>query len=175
MPRDFNGASLSEIEDDIRFRQARPGDHLCSPFQCPVCHSQNIRGCGLAVGVMEDETFECLVTRATLDAFWSRSSKTVAGHVREVKFMIKYGGILRFDPFPPLGPWPLYTHLGMLQALMVVMRSREKGRGDKQFVQHSTACKARGTLTILWEISPIAGADITLSSGSIRGRYIATL
>ena len=105
---------------------------------------------------MEDKTFECLVTRATLDAFWSRSSKTVAGHVREVKFMIKYGGILRFDPFPPLGPWPLYTHLGMLQALMVVMRSREKGRGDKQFVQHSTARKARGTLTILWETSPIA-------------------
>ena len=58
---------------------------------------------------------------------------------------------------------------------MVVMCSRGKGRGDKKFVQHSTGCKARGTLTILWETSPIAGADITLSSGSTCGRYITTL
>ena len=50
-----------------------------------------------------------------------------------------------------------------------------KGRGDNQFVQYSTACKARGTLTILWEMSPIAGTDITLSLGSIRGRYITAL
>ena len=44
MPRDFNGASLAEVDDEIRFRQARPGDHLCVPFQCPNCQSQNIRG-----------------------------------------------------------------------------------------------------------------------------------
>ena len=124
---------------------------------------------------MDDEVFECVVTRATLDAFWSRASKTVAAHVREVKFMIKYGHILGLDPLPPLGPWPLRAHLGMLEAIMVVMRSREKGRGDKEYVQYATARKARATLTVLWQASPSAGADITLSLGTIRGRFIATL
>jgi hypothetical protein len=32
MPQDFNGASLAELEDEICFKQARPGDHLYVPF-----------------------------------------------------------------------------------------------------------------------------------------------
>jgi hypothetical protein len=42
MPRDFNGASLAELEDEIWYKQARMGDHLCVPFQCPNCQSQNL-------------------------------------------------------------------------------------------------------------------------------------
>ena len=42
MRRDFNGASLAEVEDEICFKQARLGDHLCIPSQCPNCQSQNI-------------------------------------------------------------------------------------------------------------------------------------
>jgi hypothetical protein len=42
MPRDFNGASLAELEDKIHFREAHPGDHLCISFQCPNFQSQNI-------------------------------------------------------------------------------------------------------------------------------------
>lgn len=42
--RDFNGATLAEVEDEKRYKVARPGDHLCSIFQCPNCQSQNIRG-----------------------------------------------------------------------------------------------------------------------------------
>ena len=149
--------------------------HLCVPFQCPNCQSQNIRGCDLRKGEMSNEVFECVVTRATLDAFWARWSKTVGGHVREVKFMLKYGHLLDVEPFPALGPWPLYQHLGMLQAIMVMMHSRENGRGDKKYMQYATARKARSTLTGLWESLPTAGADITLSTGNIRGRYFATL
>ena len=175
VPRDFNGATLSEIEDEVRYCQARPGDHLCLPFQCPNCQSQNIRGCDLNPGYIDDEAFECLVIRATLDAFWSRASKPVAGHVREVRFMARYGAALGFPPFPPLGPCPLYCHLGMMQAILVVTHSMEKGRGDNPYVKYGTARKARGTLTILWESSPFAGADITLSSGSVAGWFIATL
>ena len=57
--------------------------------------------------------------------------------------------------------------------MMVLMRSFEKGRNGR--VMYSTARLARACLTILWQASPISGADITLSSGSIRGRYVATL
>ena len=174
MPRDFNGVSLAELEDEIRFKEARAGDHLCVPFQCPNCQSQNLRGTDLRQGLMEDEAFECVVVRATLDAFWARSTKTVGAHVREAKFMATYGDALGYEPMPPLGPWPLYRHLGMSEAIMVLMRSMEKGRGDRATVQYSTARKARATLTVLWEASPSAGADIVLSSGSAKGRFVAT-
>jgi len=176
LPRDFNGASLAEVGDKLRFMQARPGDHICLPFQCPNCQSQNIRGVDIEPGVAEDEAFECVVIRATLDAFGSRTPSTVKSHVREVEFMIKYGKALRFDPFPPLGPYPLYQHLGMLQAILVEMRSMEKGRGkDGERVKYGTARGQRSTQTVLWQSSPASGADITLSTGNIKGRYVATV
>jgi hypothetical protein len=42
MPRDLNGASLAELEDETCFREAHPGDHLCTSFQCPNCQRQDI-------------------------------------------------------------------------------------------------------------------------------------
>ena len=74
---------------------------------------------------------------------------------------------------PVLGPWPLYTHLGMNAAVVVLIRSMEKGRGGA-LVKYGTARKAYATLTDLWEKSPTGGNDMTLSSGSIKGRFVGT-
>jgi hypothetical protein len=174
MPRDFNGASLAEVEDEVRFKQARPGDHLCVPFQCPSCQSQNIRGKGLNPNDINNLVFECMVTRAILDAFWSRSSKTIGNHVREVRNMARYGGMLGYSPMPVLGPWALSNHFGMAAAVMVLMRSMEKGKTGGT-VKYGTTRKARATLTILWESSPSSGDDLTMSAGSVKGRYVAPL
>ena len=121
----------------------------------------------------QDEAFEAVVIRATLDAFWSHSSKTVSGHVSEVNFMARYAHALGVDPFPSLGPFALGQHLGMKEAMMVVMRSMEQGRKNAT-VQFGTARQARSTLTILWEASPDAGSDIVISAASVKGRFIAT-
>lgn len=86
LPQDFNGATLAEVEDEVRFKYARAGDHLITPFQCPCCQSQNIRGKSLVPGDASDAAFESLCIRAYLDAFWSRSSRTIAKHVTEVGF-----------------------------------------------------------------------------------------
>jgi hypothetical protein len=69
MPQDFNRASLAEVEDELHFRQAQPGDHLCTPFQCPNCQSQNIFGEAIHPNLIDDLVFECMVVRATLDSF----------------------------------------------------------------------------------------------------------
>ena len=139
IPRDFHGASLAEVEDELRFKQARPGDHLCCPFQCPDCQSQNIRGRGLAVGDPTSDAFECLSIRCTLDAFWSRSTRTIEGHVREVKFILKYAETLGIThPLPRLGPFPRGKHLGMQEAILLAMRSKEPGRKDGT-VSYATA------------------------------------
>ena len=147
---------------------------MCCPFQCPNCQSQNIRNRNLVPGSASDEAFACLSIQATLDAFWARSSKTVSSHRSEVRFMKRYADQLDIPtPFPRLGPFPLGHHLGMQQAIMMERRSLEKGR-KKETVSWGTTRKQRATGTVLWESSPDSGSDISLSSGSRAGRFIAT-
>ena len=176
VPRDFNGASLAEVEDEIRYQRARPGDHIVCPFQCPNCTSQNIRGVDLVSGRAEDEAFEALAIRATLDAFWSHSSKTLSSHVAEVKFILRYAEAVGIThPLPRLGPWELGRHLGMLQAIMLLFRSREPGRAKGSTVKFGTARKVRATYTVIWDASVVGGGDVSLSASSHLGRYVASL
>ena len=128
MPRDFNGASFAEVDDERQFRVARPGNHICTAFQCPNCHSQNIRGKNLNPRLARDQAFEALVIRATLDAFWASATGTVSTHVTNVRFMKRYGDSLDLSPMPVLGPFPLYHHSRMLQAILLLLCSTEKGR-----------------------------------------------
>ena len=175
LPEDFTGATIQELEDQDRFMQARAGDHLVTSFQCPNCQSQNIRGRDLDTrNNISDACFESLCIRAQLDAFWARSKNTVKGHLREARFMVRYGEILGFTPMPPLGPFRLGQHNGMMQAVLLEMRALEPGRSGKR-VQFGTARMIRATTTVLWEASPASGGDIVLSSGNVRGRFVATL
>jgi hypothetical protein len=82
--------------------------------------------------------------------------------------------MLYYSPMPGFGPWDLHSHLGMDAAVMVLMRSMEKGKTGGT-VKYGTARKARATLTVLWESSPLGGDDLTLLAGSIKGQFIATL
>jgi hypothetical protein len=81
--------------------------------------------------------------------------------------------MFQYPPMPVLGPWPLYTHLGMDAAVMVLMRSTEKGKGGGMG-KYGTARKAHATLTVLWESSPLGGNDMALSAGLVMGRFVAT-
>ena len=178
LPEDFTGATVEELGEQERFMQARPGDHLCSSFQCPNCQSQNIRGRDLKTDTnIADACFESLCIRAQLDSFWARSKGTVQSHVAEARFMARYGTALGFSPMPPLGPYKLKQHNGMLQAILLEMRSMEKGRSGKNrdTVQFGTARGLRATTTVLWDTSPASGNDIVLSSGTVKGRYVATM
>src|SRR6056300_936088 len=64
--------------------------------------------------------------------------------------------------------------MGMLQAVMVIMRSMEPGTGRGGKVKYGTARKNRSTGTVLYNVSPESGADIVLSTSSKKGRYVAT-
>ncbi len=67
--------------------------------------------------------------------------------------MSRYGRMFRYPPMPVLGPWPLYAHLGMDAALMVLMGLIEKGK-TRATVKYGMVRKARATLTVLSESSP---------------------
>ncbi len=131
------------------------------PFQCPNCQSQNLRGKSLDPSYIDDLVLECMIVRATLDAFWSWATKTISNHVREVRNMAWYGQMLHYSPMPVLGPWGLHSHFGMDAAVMVLMRSMEKGKTGGT-VKYGMARKARAMLTVLWESSPLGGDDLTL-------------
>jgi hypothetical protein len=112
-----------------------------------------------------------MVVKATLDSFWSQASKIVANHVQEVRKC--YGGMFGYPPMPIFGPWALYNHLGMDTAIMVLLRSMEKGRAGAA-VKYGAARKVQATLTVLWESSPLSKGDPTLSAQLVKGRFIAT-
>ena len=174
LPTDFHGAMLEDLDNADRFTTARLGDHLCIHIQCRNCQSQNIRGHILERNNVQDEVFKALVIRASLDAFWAQATATVKAHVKEVQFIATYGDALNLDPLPALGPIPLYLHGGMLQAIMLLMRSLEPGQKNST-VQFSTARKTQAALTGFWDVSPVSGSHITLSSLNRGGRLVATL
>jgi hypothetical protein len=118
--------------------------------------------------------FESLCIRAYLDAFWAHSSRTVAKHVTEVGFILRYSRQLGIVGLPDLGPWELGNHMGMTTAMMLLMRSTEPGRKGGT-VKFGTARQIRSTFTVIWEASADSGKDMVLSSGSTRGRFITTL
>ncbi len=122
---------------------------------------------------VDDLVLECMIIRATLVAFWSRATKTVSNHVREVSNMAQYGQMLHYPPMPILGPWPLHAHLGMDAAVMLLMRSMEKGKTGST-VKYGMARKAWATLTVLRESSPLGGDNLTLLAGSVKGCFVAT-
>ncbi len=88
--------------------------------------------------------------------------------------MARYGQMFRYSPMPVLGPWPLYTHLGMDAALMVLLQSMEKGKTGAR-VKYVTARKDCATLTVLWESSPSSGDNLTLSAGLVKSCFAVTL
>ena len=94
----------------------------------------------------------------------------------EVRFVLRYAEALGIShPFPQLGPWELGRHLGMLQAIMLLFRSREPGRARGSTVKYGTARRVRGTYTVIWDASVAGGGDVALSSSSVKGRYVASL
>ena len=164
---------MAKVEDEIRFRKARPSDHLCSPFQYSNCQSQNICGRDLVFGDVQDEAFDSLAIQVSLDAFLSHASRTVSSHRTEVLFSCKYFRALESThSFPRLGPFPLGHYLGMLQTFMLELRALKPGR--KGMVTWGTTCHQQATYNLLWETFPESREDITLSSLSKRGRFVAT-
>jgi hypothetical protein len=82
---DDEGELITSEKEELRFREARTGDHMMTPFQCDVCHFRNIylRDPD-PQALVEVETME-FTRQAILDSFWSREPTTVQGNLQEVK------------------------------------------------------------------------------------------
>jgi hypothetical protein len=107
-PVDDEGHDQTVEGDESRFRCARNGDHLMCPFQCDLCHFRNVQGRDPIPGLPKDKLLLQCIRRATLDAFWSRESSTVAANARGAKRLQEIGdsvGILSVAPPWCVFPW----------------------------------------------------------------------
>jgi len=83
--------------------------------------------CDMAV---DKDIIRC-IWRASLDAFWSRESGTVAKNAGQLEFLdwkAHEAGINCDRMFPVMGPLPLQDKAGMGVAICVLMRTLDQGK-----------------------------------------------
>jgi hypothetical protein len=71
-------------QENDRSRVSQDGDLLLFPFQCDLCHFQNIQHCMLGSGAY-DEFFQVCIGRANLGASWARERSMVESNQGEGK------------------------------------------------------------------------------------------
>jgi hypothetical protein len=128
---DEDGEMLEDNGLVPRFRQARNGDHLMTPFQCELRHFRNIVGRDpTTISRLDSELMEYF-RRANLDAFWARETTTVMHNLREAKRGARFVARLQMPPLTPeMGPFPLNDSLGMGVAAVVLDRSLDQGKHE---------------------------------------------
>ena len=136
-----------EADDDLRFSEARDGDHLMTTFQCDECHFENCKRRSPISGNNEDELAMVCIRRAILDAFWSRERTTIASNKREGMMYVSGSDQLGWDdPYPQRGPFQVSDDCGMKIACSILLRSLAQGKNDKT-IQYSTMRRMRGHLS----------------------------
>jgi hypothetical protein len=147
--------------DESRFRRARNGDSLLTPFQCDVCHFRNIKHCDPRIGDKKDVRLLKDIRVANLNDFWVREPSTVVANLKDVRTMEKIGEeIYGFDSVgPPMGPFPLEDNFGMKVGCVLLARSLDPGKNER-YIQFSTARKIRSAYSNMYHASSkIDGGD----------------
>jgi hypothetical protein len=137
-----------EEEDPTRFKEARDGDHLMTPFQCDLCHFENCKGREVLLGNEQDKLALLGIRRANLDALWSRETSTVRANRLQGKHWIsasESAGWVNFA-LPKRGPFPVKDTFGMQAAVNLLLRSRDVGINSKT-IQYETMRKLRSFLS----------------------------
>ncbi len=113
MVMDEDGFDWCSPADQLCFREARPGDHLTTTFQCDPCSFRNIQLQDPLPTLAHGELLLCCIRRALLDALWVRESNTVLANPHGVNHLLRLWGKVGVAPqFPPLGPFPVQDSLG---------------------------------------------------------------
>lgn len=151
---DEDGFDWRPPEALSRYKIARDGDHLLTPFQCDLCCFRNLQHRDPLPSLEKDTLLLCAIRRANLDAVWGRESQTVAATLRAAQSMVKLWDKVGLTPqFPPLGPFPVSDSLGLGVAVAMLMKSLEPGRYNADFQQFETVRKLRAGFSNIYMAS----------------------
>jgi hypothetical protein len=90
VPMDESGFEWRRHPSDVfKFKSARDGDHLVTPFQCHFCLFRLLTRRILDASNHQDEWLMCCLVRANIDAFWGREPATVTANQRNLHQLIK--------------------------------------------------------------------------------------
>lgn len=137
-----------------RYRCARAGDNLITPFQCDFCHFLNIYQRAPVTSYAPDLRVLKCIRRSNLDAFWASEPQTVRRNLDEAKRGIAIASSLGFSQslFRPLGPFPITDSFGMSAAIVMQLRSLEKGKYANH-LQFDTIRKFRSAVSNIYHAS----------------------
>jgi hypothetical protein len=158
---------LVKESDASRFKVARNGDHLITPFQCDWCLFCLLTGRIPSDLLRHDSQLLCLLRRANLDLLWGRETTTVAANGRNLSQLtclwLDHIGV---DPqLPTLGPFPSQAVFGVTAMLA---KSLEPGR-YKNYRHFETMRKLRSAFSNLFHTSAAGSVSmLTLGRGSAK-------
>ena len=165
----------ASLRGPARFAEARPGDHLMTPFQCDLCHFRNIYRRNPTGGSPEEDLFFTTIRRVILDAFWARASSTVQSNLQEMRRYIKLctrvGAERPFDEGMERGPFPLRDSWGALVACTMLIRSLDEGRNSAT-VQFATVRRLRTAITNYGQTTPGASGPTTVAGDKQKQRFV---
>jgi hypothetical protein len=159
----------SDLEEKRRFLCARDGDHLCTRFQCDLCHFINIQK-RPPISSVEDVKLLTCIRRANLDALWSLETNTVKGvkgDFRRAKTLLKELGMEVGHVSAAMGPTPVKDCQGMAMAATLLRRTLDKGSNEPT-VQFGTARKLRSLFSNLWHASNESSGTTTSVKGQTK-------
>jgi hypothetical protein len=167
-PIDEGGFDIKESADEFRFKRARDGDHLVTPFQCDLCHFRNILKRDPIQNLPQDIRIQKLIRRANLDALWAREPITVKTTLAVGRQGASIAASLGFKDklFQPMGPFPLDDSFGMAAAIVMLQSSLRPGQNDK-FVQFGTVQKFRSSFSNIYHAS-VQGLQATVMAKDTR-------
>jgi hypothetical protein len=143
---DVSLVNESALEDDNpnRFKEAREGDYLMTPFQCPECHFFNIKRRLPVDGNHVDNLPLVCIQRAILDSFWARERSTVNSNRLEGNKFLTMQRTLGFkvDCLPLQGPYPKRDEWGVGIACGMLLYLKATGKNTAT-IQYETLRKQR--------------------------------
>ena len=163
-----------EEEDPKRFKEARDGDHLMTPFQCDVCHFENCKRRRPFLGNTQDEVALLGIRRANLDALWSRERSTVKVNRLQGNHWVSASESAGWNDLalPKRRPFPLEDTFGMQAAVNMLLRSRDVDINAK-CIQYETMRKLLRSFLSNFVHTTYGGHGDTFMSEDGRGGTIS--
>ena len=125
------------------FKQARGGDHLQVPYECMLCVFWKLRGRDPTRSNPQDHLLQAcitreILTRAILDAFWSRAEGTVTGYAQKAEKMVEFLQLVGLEgPFKYTQQLLWSDHCGYEVAIEILLYSRREGK-NTDHLQYDT-------------------------------------
>jgi hypothetical protein len=142
--------------DEHKFKTARNGDHLATPFQCHFCLFRLLSHRKPNPRNDKDEWLMCCLIRANLDAFWGRALSTITANRRNLDQLVKLWLEVGLTPdllLPALGPYPDDDVQGVSLAVAMLIKSTKPGRHKESYTQFETMQKLRAAYSNMFHAS----------------------